>query len=135
MTWSAPSDRTRSSRARDAGHIRSERLRDLHREGPDATRGAVDQDLLPGFDLAVIPQRLQGDVTRHRDGRRLLEGEVGRLGCERIFGDGRILGEGTAELPGRTEDLVARPKPRHGPADGLHLSRHIRPSNPVLWLA
>jgi len=30
-----------------AGHFSAERLRDLHGEGAHASRGAVDQDLLP----------------------------------------------------------------------------------------
>src|SRR5207253_6033392 len=52
-------DQAYVSRARDAGHLRSERLRDLNREGSDATRGPDDQDLLPGFDLAATAQRLE----------------------------------------------------------------------------
>src|SRR5438309_7547569 len=46
-----------------------------------------------------------------------------------------MLGKGSAQLLAPAEDLVAWPKPRHARADGLHLPRHIRASNTVLWLA
>ena len=56
MTWSAPSDRTISTFL--VLHTRSdfsrERFGDLHGKGPHATRGAIDQDVLPGLDLPVI---------------------------------------------------------------------------------
>ena len=48
MTWSAPidADGLDVPRAADAGHLRSERLRELHRERADSPRRAVDEDLL-----------------------------------------------------------------------------------------
>ena len=72
-------------RAAHAGDLGAERLGDLDGERSDAARGAVDQDLLPGLDLALVAQELQGGRGRHADGRRLLEGEVGRLLDEMVL--------------------------------------------------
>ena len=47
-----------------------ERLRDLHRECPDAARCAVDQDFLAGVDLPC-PQPLQRSQARAAQPRRL----------------------------------------------------------------
>jgi len=48
------SDHVHVSGAAHAGHLGAECLRDLHREGADASGGAVDQDLLPGSNAAMI---------------------------------------------------------------------------------
>jgi hypothetical protein len=40
--------------AADARYLCPERIRDLHGEGADASRGVVDQDLLPRLDVPVI---------------------------------------------------------------------------------
>src|SRR5919204_641452 len=125
-------DQVHVPRAAHAGHVRSERLRKLHREGTDAARRTVDQDLLPGSHLALVAKRLQGDEAGQGSGRGVLEREVGRLRLQRVGGNGRLLGEG-AVAP--AEDRVTWPEPRHARADGLNLPRYIRPSNAVLWLA
>src|ERR1700730_3762076 len=76
MVGSDRSDQVHVSRAADAGHFRSQRLRNLYREATDAARGSVDQHLLPGLDLSVIANRQEGDGPGHGNGRRLLEGEL-----------------------------------------------------------
>jgi len=45
----------------------------------DLTRGAVDEDLLPGLDPARVAQAEQGGGRRHRHRRRLLIRQVPRL--------------------------------------------------------
>ena len=109
MTWSAPIERTRSTFfvLHHAGHLGAERLGDLHGERAHAARRAVDEDLLPGLDLAVVAQELQGGGRRHADGGRLLEREVGRLRQEVVLARRRVLGE-CAGAP--AEHLVARSK-------------------------
>ena len=96
MTWSAPIERTRSTFfvLRHAGDLGAERLGDLHGERAHAAGRAVDQDLLPGLDLAVIAQELQGGRGGHPDGGRLLEREVGRLRQRSGPPARRVLGEG-----------------------------------------
>ena len=107
MVGADRSDQVHVPRAADASHLRAERLRNLHGKGSDAARGTVDQDLLSGPDLAVIADRQEGDGAGHGNGRGLLERQVGRLGHQRIFGDGRVLGKGASQMPGPAEDLVA----------------------------
>ena len=109
MTWSAPIDRTMSSVlcAADPGHVRSERLRDLHRERPDAAGRTVDQHPLPRLDFALIANGGQRSERGVSNRRRLLKREVGRLGQEIALRSTRILGE-RALAP--AEHLIARPK-------------------------
>src|SRR4030088_999273 len=52
-------------RAADAGHLGSESFCDLHGESPNATRSAVDQDLLAWLDIALIAKKLEGRRSRH----------------------------------------------------------------------
>src|SRR5437879_924341 len=62
------SDQVDVSRAADARHIRSKRLGDLHGEGAHASRRAVDQDLLPRPNLALVSETLQGGLSGHGPG-------------------------------------------------------------------
>ena len=57
-------DQVHVPRAAHAGHLRSERLRDLHREGAHASRRAVDQDLLPWLDPSRGREDPAGRSTR-----------------------------------------------------------------------
>src|SRR5437879_12852789 len=56
-----------------AGHFRTERLGDLHGEGTDTPRGAVDQHLLSFVNVSLVAQTLQRGDGRHRHHSRLLE--------------------------------------------------------------
>jgi hypothetical protein len=47
------------SRTAHPRHISAEPLGDLYRERAHATRGTVDQDLLPGLNPALIAKTLQ----------------------------------------------------------------------------
>jgi len=118
--------------AAHAGHLRAEGLGDLHRERADPTRRAVDQDRLPGRDMAVIAKRLEGDHRRHRDRRGLLEGDVDRHPCKRVLGGRGVLGIGAAAP---AEDLVARAEPGHAAAHRLDRPGDVGPANDVLRLA
>ena len=71
--------------AAHAGDLGTERLGELHGERPHAARGAVDQDPLPCLDAALVTEGLEGRDGRDRDRRRLLKGEVGRLGATKSF--------------------------------------------------
>jgi hypothetical protein len=105
--------------------------RNLHREGADVPRGAIDQDPLPGSNVAVIAKRLEGDQAGHGDGSSLFESEVSRLHRQRAFGNGRILGK-RAHAP--AEDLVtwAEPWMLLPTVSTCHATRT---SDTVLWLA
>src|SRR5919107_4587838 len=129
------SDQVHVSSAAHARHLRSEGPGDLHREGADASGGAVNQDLLPISNAAMIAKGLEGYDPGHGNGRSLLKGEVRRLGRQCVFGDGGVLGEGPTERTAPAEDLVAGLKAPHAGADGFYRSRHVRPSDGVLWLA
>jgi hypothetical protein len=52
--------------AADPGNVRTKRLGDLHREGPDATGSTVDQDSLPRPDPPLVAKTLQRRQTRKR---------------------------------------------------------------------
>jgi len=117
--------------AADAGHVRAERLGDLHRERPDASRRAVDQDLLARPDLTLVAQALQrrhgGDGNR----RRLLERHVPRLQHDAIRRDCDVLGQRAGS---RAEHVVARFEPGDTPADRLHRPRKVDAEADDLWL-
>ena len=80
MTWSAPSERTKSifAGAADAGHVRAARLRDLDGERTDVARRAVDQDGVAWPDRPAVaePESLDGEDRRVREGGRVLEGHA-----------------------------------------------------------
>src|SRR5947207_1476121 len=91
------SDHFQISRATDAGYLGTEQFGDLDRERTDASRRAVDQDLLPRLDLSFIAQSLQRRDTRDVDRGCLLKRDVRRLErdgsiCARtnIFGKGPV---------------------------------------------
>jgi hypothetical protein len=126
-------DQVHVPRAAHAGHVRSERLRDLNGEGAHAPRRTDDQDLLPWLDPSVIAQTLQRGQRGQRYGRRLLERQVGRLQFHERFRDACVLGKATRRDVG--VHLVTRPKPRHLLADRLDLPGHVAPETTVLRYA
>ena len=125
-------DQLHVPRADDRGHLGAEGLGDLDREGADAARGAVDQDLLARVDLAVVAHGLEGDETGHRHGRCLLEGEARGLGRKLVLSRGRVLG---VRALGRSVDLVTDAEAGDGGADGLDDARDIRSPGGDLRLA
>ena len=134
MTWSAPIERTSSTFRVLTTAVTSapSGLGDLDREGADAARGAVDQDLLAGPHLAVVAHGLEGDETGHRHGRRLLEREARGLGRKLVLGRGRVLG---IRAPGRSVDLVTDAEAGDRGADGLDDARDVRAPGGDLRLA
>ena len=102
--------------------MRTERLRNLYREGAHPARGAVDQDRLPGLHVAVVTKCLQGDSAGHRHGRGLFEGEVCRLDRQVVFGRGGVPG---VRAKASTEDLLTRLKPGHLGTHGRDLAGHV----------
>src|SRR5438067_1480550 len=89
-----------------AGHFRTERLGDLHGEGTDTPRGAVDQDLLSGVNVSLVAQSLQRGDGRDRHRSRLLESHTGRFQRDGAsLPDGDVLGERPISS---AEYLVAR---------------------------
>ena len=116
-------------RAAHAGHLSAERLGDLHGERADASSRADDQDLLPRLDAARVAQRLEGGETGHRNGGRLLERDVGRLGDEVLLRSNRVLGE---RADATAEDLIPDPKTRHVLADRFDDARQIGAANTEL---
>src|SRR5437899_8243019 len=96
------------------GHLRAERLRDLHRERSEASGGTVDQDLLTWLDLPLIAKQLEGGGGGYPNGRGLLEREVRRF-CHEVIGRGaHVRGKG-ARAP--AEHLIAWLQLRHAIAD------------------
>ena len=112
------------------GHLGAEPLGQLDGEGADAARRPDDQDLVARLDPSLVAQALQGGQGGQRDGRRLLEAEVGRLGAEDVLGDADVLGEAAGQHEG--VDLVAGAEPGHGPADRLDLPGHVAAQPAVL---
>src|SRR6266540_1587731 len=100
-----------------AGHVRSVRLGELHREGPHRPTRAVDQDRLSSRDPSLIANALNRERTGRGDGRGLFERETGGLQLEPGLRNGRVFGEGAAMAPqvgdeALAEDLIAWPEPR-----------------------
>src|SRR6516162_5721251 len=63
----------------DTRHLCAECLCDLHCEGPDTSRGTVDQDLLARLNFSFISEPLQCSDASDGYGRGLLERQVGRF--------------------------------------------------------
>src|SRR5215204_3978332 len=81
------SDHLHVPRAAHATHLGIEGLGDLYGEGPHASRGADDQDLVPWLDPSLVAQSLQGCGRGQGYGRHLLEREGGWFRCQEILRD------------------------------------------------
>ncbi len=91
-------------RAAYAGDFGSECFGELHRKRTHATRGAVNQNLLPGVDVPRIAQALQSGDGRHRNGGGLLERTIGRFQRHPVFRNGCVLGKTPRPC---SEDLIS----------------------------
>ena len=109
-------------RAADRGDLGAERLRDLYGECADTAGGAVDEDVLSRLHLPVVPEPLQRGECRDRDRRRLLEGQVRRLGRDPTVHRAHDLCERSGV---RAEHFVAGPKIVDVLADGLDDPREV----------
>src|SRR5574337_415296 len=122
-------------RAAYAGHIRAERLGDLHSERTHASRRTVNQDLLPRLNLSLVAKTLQCRECRHRHGSRFLKRHVIWLHGQVRLGSTRILGK---RPTARSEHLVAWFELRYVPANRFDLAGHSTPGSPRLcdpWFA
>src|SRR5215211_5630567 len=126
------SDHLHLLRAANACYVRTERLGDLHCVGPHSSRRADDQHLLPRLDLSLVAQGLQGGRAHDGENRRLLEGEVRRLGRELVLGCACVLG---VRALSDAEHFIARPEPAHILADRLHHPGYVRAEDGVLGRA
>src|SRR6266566_7468231 len=113
-------DQIRLRRAAHAGDLGAEGLGDLHGERAHASRRADDQHPLPGLHLRVVAHGLQRGERGDGDGRRLLEGKVGGLGCQPGRPGADVRGEGSVA---GAVDLIARLEPGHLLTGGLDRSR------------
>src|SRR5690606_6123102 len=99
---------------------------ELNRERPDTAGGTVDENLLPGSQLANRANRLHGQLGRVRDRSRLLERDRWRLSAEMPGLHADVLGEAaeaiTAQVP---IDLVADDEIADVTADGLDASGDV----------
>src|SRR2546426_4301825 len=102
--------------------FRAQPLGYLHGERAHATRGTIDQDLLPRLNLSLVAKSLQGGECRYRDRSRLLKRYVLRLAGQCCLGSTSILGKGAWA---RAEHLVTRFEPRYVPADRFDLAGHV----------
>ena len=87
MTWSAPSERTRSTFAVLHTPVTSapNALASCTAKVPTPPDAPMISTCCPGCDLSVVAQALQGGEAGDGDRRRLLEGEVRRLGRELVL--------------------------------------------------
>src|SRR2546423_1005626 len=126
------SDHVDVLRAAHACHLGTERFGDLHRERSEASRRAVDQNLVTWLDLPLVAKQLQCRGCGDPDRGCLLEREAGRLWHEVVRRGARVLGKG-ARAP--AENLIAWAQLRHARTDGLHRPGDIRSRDSVLYLA
>jgi hypothetical protein len=117
--------------AAHAGHVGAEGLGDLHGEGANTSRRAVDQHGLAGLHLADVAQTLKGGDGGERHCGGLLEGEVGGLGCEQTLGNTRVLGE--AAGGGLGVDLVTRTEPGDGATDRHNRAGEVASADRDAW--
>src|SRR5713101_3356180 len=133
MVCADGSDHVHIPRAAHTGHVRAERLGDLHSERTHASRRAVDQDLLPRLNPSFIAKALKGGDCRDRHSRRLVECEIGGFQRQFLFVSTHILGKGA--VAARAEYLVARLELGYVPADRFNLAGQISAQTCELWLA
>src|SRR6266550_5117172 len=125
------------SRAAYAGHIRAERLGDLHRERTHASRRTVNQDLVLRLNLSLVAQAaqtktLQCGECRNRHRSRLLKRHVIGLQDQCRLGSTHILGKGSFA---GAEHRVAWFELGYVPANRFDLAGHIMAYSCLLWFA
>jgi hypothetical protein len=126
------SDHVYIPRATHTGDVRAEGLGDLHGKRSNATRRTVDQDLLPRLNPSFVAKALQGGESRHRDGCRLLECEMGRFQSQSPFVGTHVLSESAA---GRAEYLITWFELSYVPANCFNPASHIGAESYNLWFA
>jgi hypothetical protein len=118
--------------------VRVEVLCKLHRERAHAPGRAEDEHGLTAAHLARVAEALKRGRSRGRNGRRLLEREVGRLGREHAgAADLALVGGRSASVfrqraAAAAEHLVATLKLRHRTADRLDRAGKIPTRNALL---
>ena len=134
MTWSAPTERTRSIFAVLHTPVTSapNDLAICTANSPTPPEAPMIRTCCPGCDPAGVAKRLEGGAGGGGYGCRLLEGEVRRLERERVFSGGCVLGKGAVA---GAEDLVAGLEPRHVLADRLDGAGDIHAPNTSLGCA
>src|SRR6266542_6764933 len=116
-----------------AGHICTERFRDLHGERADASGRTVNQDLLPGLNFSFVAEGLQCRDSSYIDRSRFLKRQVRRFErncsvCARTY----VLGEG----PGfPAEHFITWFELRDVFADGFNCSCKVNTQPRVLWFS
>src|ERR671914_1675562 len=117
MTSSAPIDRTRSACVVVQTPVTwAPKALAICTANDPTPPAAPMQNVLAGLNPPLVAESLERGGPGNGDRRRLLEGEVGRLGCERALSSGRVLGEGPVA---GAEHLVARREARYVLADRL----------------
>src|SRR5207249_7453784 len=126
------SDHLQISRAAHAGHIGAEQFGDLDRERTDASRSAVNQNLLSRLDFSFVAHSLQCRDTRDVDRGRLLKGDVCRLERDgAIRARTNVLGKGPVSA---TEYFITWFELGDVFADCFNRSGKINAQPCVLWL-
>ena len=118
------------ARAANGCDLGVERLCDLQREGPNATRCAVDQHFLAGVNLSC-PQPLQRSQPREPNRAGLLEGNVRWLESHSVFAYGYVLRDRAPFYP---KDLVARFELTHILTGRFNNTCKVAPETCELWL-
>ena len=108
-------------RTRSPDHVRTARLRDLHRQVPDAAGGGEDQDALTRPDVRGLDERLPGREPGERQRAGLDVVQPVRDPRELARRRGDVLGvRGRLAREARhAEDAVSGREPRHSVADLL----------------
>ena len=106
----------------------TEPLGELNREGSRPSASAVDQH--PATRHGPL-RALQGDRARLRDGRRLSEGELGRLVGECGFRRERVLREATLQPEVVAIHLVSGSEPGHPFPDVVDQAGDVRSERPA----
>src|SRR5882724_470395 len=117
-------------RAAHGGDLRIERFCDLNCERPNASRCAVNQDFLAGFDPSCA-QPLERSQARESNRASLLEGNVGGLQSDAIFASAYVLRDRAPFYP---KDFVARFEFSDIPTGRLDHTCEIAPETRELWL-
>src|SRR5215210_7060236 len=98
-----------------------------------AAAGAINQNLLPRLDPSFIPNPLQGDHCRLRDGRYFLERHTGRFERQGTFTSTHILGKTTHTRQDVSEDFIPWLKSPDVPASHFNSPGYVRSEYLLTW--
>src|SRR5215204_1989136 len=135
MTWSAPSERIKSSLPVLSTPVTSApyNLASWIANVPAPPPAPLIITFLPRLDLPFIANPLQGDHCRLRDGRCLLESHTGWFERQGTFTSTHMLGKATQAWQDVSEDFISWLKSPDVSASQFNSSGYVRSEYLITW--